>query len=254
MTAALKSLVVPPSGGKAAHNATVIFAHGLGDSGNGWSFLADQLGGTFPYVKFIFPHAPTIPITLNGGYRMPAWFDLRTLRAPVPGDPRGEEDEQGILESVKKLQYLVDEEVKAGIEQSRIVVGGFSQGAAIGLIFSLLTESKASLCQVLRGLYNPMYLYVQLAGFICLSGWLPMDQKALRKPSSQDNRLFMGHGRKDPTVQYVWGEASYKVLKEKLKMPNVEFNTYSGLAHSADEQELNDLALFLQKILPAKGK
>ena len=71
--AALKSLVVPA---KTAHSATVIFSHGLGDSGAGWSFLAEQLGSSFPYVKWIFPNAPMVPITINMGMKMPGWYDL----------------------------------------------------------------------------------------------------------------------------------------------------------------------------------
>jgi lysophospholipase-2 len=76
---ALKTLIVPA---KQAHTATVIFAHGLGDTGHGWSFLADQLGPVFPHVKFCFPHAPMRPITLNGGYKMPGWFDIRYVGPP----------------------------------------------------------------------------------------------------------------------------------------------------------------------------
>ena len=71
---ALKSVVIPA---KQAHTATVIFSHGLGDTGHGWTFLAEQLGSSFPYVKWCFPHAPMRPITLNGGHKMPGWFDIR---------------------------------------------------------------------------------------------------------------------------------------------------------------------------------
>lgn len=71
---ALKSVIFPASG---KHTATLIFSHGLGDTGHGWSFLAEQLAHAFPYVKFMFPNAPSIPITLNGGYKMPGWFDVK---------------------------------------------------------------------------------------------------------------------------------------------------------------------------------
>ena len=74
--ASLRTVVVQALAGKDKNTATVIFAHGLGDTGHGWTFLAEQLRPRFPYIKFIFPHAPSIPITLNGGMRMPGWFDI----------------------------------------------------------------------------------------------------------------------------------------------------------------------------------
>lgn len=135
--AALKSVVVPA---KTTHSATVIFSHGLGDTGNGWSFLAQQLGGMFPYVKWIFPHAPEIPITVNGGHVMPGWYDIKSFKPPQFGETY-DEDEKGILESVNKIHQLVDEEAKS-VPEDRIVVGGFSQGAAISLLVSLTTERK----------------------------------------------------------------------------------------------------------------
>jgi len=228
----LKSVIYPAKG---KHTATLIFSHGLGDTGHGWSFLAEHFEDKFPYLKFIFPHAPVIPITLNMGHKMPGWFDVKTLRAPLPGDPRGEEDEKGIWESVNKIHGLVDAEIKAGVDESRIVVGGFSQGAAMSLLVALTSEKK-------------------LGGVIGLSGWLPMDHKAkdLQRAGTENTWIFMGHGKSDPVVQFPWGEMSYKLMKEQLEMPNIEFHEYEGLAHSANEQELQDVADFIEKILPAK--
>merc|ERR1712093_13000 len=226
----LKGVVANATG---KHTATLIFSHGLGDTGAGWSFLAEQLAGSFPHVKFMFPNAPNIPITINGGYKMPGWFDVKSLRAPLPGNARGEEDEKGIMESVNKIHSLVDAEIEAGLDASRVVVGGFSQGAAVSLLVALTTEKK-------------------LGGVIGLSGWLPMDNKAkeLRKPGNENLRVFMGHGKQDNVVQFAWGEMSYNLMKDQLAMPNVEFHSYNGLAHSANEQELMDLAKFLNKVIP----
>ncbi|KAK9895164.1 Phospholipase/carboxylesterase [Cystobasidium minutum MCA 4210] len=229
-TAALKSIVVPA---RSAHSATVIFSHGLGDTGHGWSFLAEQLGSSFPHVKWIFPHAPIIPITLNMGMEMPGWFDLKSLKPPRLDDPRAE-DEKGILESVAKIQGLVNDESKH-VPSERIVVGGFSQGAALSLLVSLTTDKK-------------------IAGAVSLSGYLPLNLKVkeLRKPESKDTKIFMAHGTVDQVLQYAWGEMSYKFLKEQLDMPNVEFHTYKGMGHSATEEEFHDLAKWLKGIIPAE--
>merc|ERR1711939_856097 len=120
----LKSVVANATG---KHTATLIFSHGLGDTGAGWSFLAEQLAGSFPHVKFMFPNAPNIPITINGGYKMPGWFDVKSLRAPLPGNARGEEDEKGIMESVNKIHSLVDAEIEAG--RRRFLAGSCSVAA-----------------------------------------------------------------------------------------------------------------------------
>jgi predicted esterase len=128
----------------ANHTASVIWLHGLGDTGQGWKFLSRYYDfpvcsqeirsltlaceGTHMQVgvtnsKWIFPNAPTIPITLNGGYRMPGWFDVYNL-----GDINGRQDEDRMMESVKTIHKLIKEEVDAGVPSERIIVGGFSQG------------------------------------------------------------------------------------------------------------------------------
>merc|ERR1712093_543230 len=162
----------------------------------------------------------------------PATMAASSLKSVV-ANARGEEDEKGIMESVNKIHSLVDAEIEAGLDASRVVVGGFSQGAAVSLLVALTTEKK-------------------LGGVIGLSGWLPMDNKAkeLRKPGNENLRVFMGHGKQDNVVQFAWGEMSYNLMKDQLAMPNVEFHSYNGLAHSANEQELMDLAKFLNKVIP----
>ncbi|CAO3596253.1 unnamed protein product [Absidia cylindrospora] len=108
MASALTSVVV---GAKAKHTATVVFLHGLGDSGNGWSFLADELSGILPHIKWILPNAPSRPITLNAGYQMPGWFDLTGLDKLSLKD----EDQKGMLASVASVNQLIRQEVDDGI-------------------------------------------------------------------------------------------------------------------------------------------
>ncbi|KAI9343460.1 Phospholipase/carboxylesterase/thioesterase [Zopfochytrium polystomum] len=208
------------------HTATLLFLHGLGDSGEGWSFLADTLQPQLPHVKFVFPHAPRRPITINGGMAMPGWYDLVSLdeRNPV-------HDEAGIMETVDHISSLIKEETDAGISSKRIVLGGFSQGAAVTLISNLVLETK-------------------LAGFIGLSGYLPLDKKAaeIAKPTNQWAPLFMGNGDEDQVVAYHWGKSSAEKMKELGRQTT--FKTYRGLGHSANDQELSDVLKFLKEVIP----
>jgi predicted esterase len=119
-TTNMNPIVVPA---RAQHSATVIVLHGLGDSGAGWSSMAGQLD--MPWVKFIFPSAAPRPVTINGGAMCPAWADIKGLSPDSP------EDVDGILETQKFVHSLVASEVSSGIPASRIVIGGFSQGAAM---------------------------------------------------------------------------------------------------------------------------
>ena len=116
----MNPIVVPA---RSQHSATVIVLHGLGDSGAGWSSVAGQLD--FPWVKFIFPSAAPRPVTIQGGAMCPAWADIKGLSPDSP------EDVEGSLETRALIHSLVTSEVSSGIPASRIVIGGFSQGAAM---------------------------------------------------------------------------------------------------------------------------
>ncbi len=127
---------LPPSN-LSRHTATVIFLHGLGDTGNGWAPVSKDLALHLPHVKFLFPTAPTRNITVNMGMSMPGWFDIahldiNSLKDMMEGKPA---DENGIEESVAYIHQLVDIEIKSGIPRHRIVVGGFSQGGHVRLTF-----------------------------------------------------------------------------------------------------------------------
>ncbi|KAI8091158.1 Phospholipase/carboxylesterase/thioesterase [Gilbertella persicaria] len=212
---------------KVKQTATVFFCHGLGDTGAGWSFLAEELSNLFPYVKWVLPNAPIRPITLNGGYPMPGWFDLSSL------DKSGfkHEDEKGILASVTSVNRLIRDEVDHGIPANRIILGGFSQGACLSLVHALTTEYK-------------------LGGVVACSGWLGLADKMPQMLSDANKKtpFLMCHGDKDPVVKYEYGQTSAEKLTSLGY--DVTFKTYPGLVHSANEQELADIAAFIKKNLP----
>ncbi|KAG5440241.1 hypothetical protein PCANB_001811 [Pneumocystis canis] len=147
------SATIIPS--RARHTATIIFAHGLGDSGTGWSFLGEEIGNknSFQHIKWIFPNAPNQPVTINMGLKMPSWYDIFSLN-----DINEKEDEEGMLKSVQQLQHFITQEVEQGILSERIIIGGFSQGSVISLLTGLTSERK-------------------LGGIIGLSGYLPLRNK-----------------------------------------------------------------------------
>ncbi|XP_020288084.1 acyl-protein thioesterase 1 isoform X3 [Pseudomyrmex gracilis] len=204
------------------HTATIIFLHGLGDSGYGWATAIGTLRS--PFVKLICPTAPTMPVTLNGGFRMPSWFDLRSL------DPSSPEDEDGIRKAAGTIHSIIAEEVAAGIPTSRIVLGGFSQGGALAM-FSALTFPEP------------------LAGIIALSAWLPLHQRFPAEAIGNRNTpLIQCHGDIDPIVPYRWGQITASLLKQF--MSNTEFKTYRGMMHTFSQEEMRDLQVFIDKVLP----
>ncbi|KAJ8670328.1 hypothetical protein QAD02_001587 [Eretmocerus hayati] len=205
----------------ARHKATLIFFHGLGDTGHGW---ASPLGSLRPqHVKIICPTAPTMPVTLNGGFRMPSWFDLRSL------DASGPEDEEGIRRAAENVHSMIAQEVAAGIPSDKIVLGGFSQGGALAL-FSALTYSQP------------------LAGVIVMSAWLPLHQKFPGEAKgNKSTPVLQCHGDCDPIVPYKWGQATATVLKQF--MTQVEFKTYQGVMHTSSEEEMQDVKEFVARVL-----
>ncbi|KAI8825327.1 Phospholipase/carboxylesterase/thioesterase [Chytriomyces cf. hyalinus JEL632] len=224
----LQSIVVQAT---KPHTATFIFLHGLGDSGHGWSQLGEMLSPMFPHVKFVFPNAPSIPITLNGGYRMPGWYDIMSL------DPKTrKEDESGMLQTVEIINKLLAEEISGGIKSKRIVLGGFSQGSAMSLLTSIKTDIK-------------------LGGIVGFSGYLPLADKVTESATSanQWTPYFMGHGDVDEVVAFEWGRMSADKLKESMGR-QVTFKTYKGMGHSYCNQEVSDLAKFLGEVVPATEK
>ncbi|KAJ7456446.1 Phospholipase/carboxylesterase [Mycena latifolia] len=226
------------------HSATVILVHGLGDSGFGMQSLASQLQADgLGHCQFLLPHAPTRAITTNGGRRMPAWFNLLSFNPP------SEDDEAGMLESFASIDQLITNEIESGIDPSRIVIGGFSQGATMSLLTGMISSR-------------------QLGGVAVLSGRLPLRDSAGKYPRLKELAsthaasvpIFWGHGSADPMIRHSLGRLSVDFLTSEIGLPTapatgeakgLTFKTYNGLSHSIGPQEVKDLGAWLNKVLPS---
>lgn len=204
--------------------AAVIWLHGLGADGNDFAAIVPELDlSACPPIRFVFPHAPTMPVTMNGGYEMPAWYDI------LGSDLVKREDEAGIRRSALALEALIAREVQRGVAAERIVLAGFSQGCAMALHTGLRHSSR-------------------LAGIVALSGYLPLAGQLAEQASSanRDVPIFMAHGTADPMVVLPRAEASRDAL---LALGyGVQWHTYP-MQHSVHPQELHDIGLFLQSVL-----
>lgn len=213
--------------GRAA-DAAVILMHGLGADGHDFESLVPELRlPDSTACRWIFPHAPVRPVTINGGQRMRAWYDILAI------DRRAPEDEQGIRASAAGIRDLVGRERERGIAADRIVVAGFSQGGAMAL-FTALRESE------------------RLAGVLALSCYLPLAATLPKEahPACAAVPVFMAHGSFDPVVPIVLGEGSRDLLRSHGY--EVEWRTYP-MAHAVSAAEIRDLREWLLRVLPARG-
>ena len=219
-----KPIVVPPPEGGAT-TAVCIFLHGLGDTGHGWADVASSM--PFEGVKWVFPTAPTIPVTLNGGMRMTGWYDINDLSIDNIKDDRDQ-----TLASTEYVQGLIKEQVDSGVDASRVVIGGFSQGGVIALQTALRSKER-------------------LAGAVGMSTYLALrdDFPDAMSPNAKDLPVFLAHGTADQVLQYQYGVASHEHMTEKLGMTAVSFQTYQGMGHSACQEELQQLANFIANVL-----
>ena len=203
---------------------SVIWLHGLGADGNDFASIVPQLDlRGCPPIRFIFPHAPTMPVTINGGYVMPAWYDI------LGANLVDRQDAAGIQKSEKAIVALIEQEVARGIPYERIVLAGFSQGCAMAL-------------------HTGLRLPHRLAGIMALSGYLPLASQfaAERHTANAKTPVFMAHGTQDPVVILKRGEDSRDALKA-LGHP-VQWHTYP-MPHSVHPQEIADIAAFLKQVL-----
>ncbi|HEX6361468.1 MAG TPA: carboxylesterase [Albitalea sp.] len=206
--------------------ASVIVLHGLGADGNDFVPFAEEvdLAQVGP-VRWVFPHAPPMPVTVNGGYVMRAWYDI------LGTDLERREDEAGLRRSMAEVRALVDAERARGIEARRIVLAGFSQGCAMTL---------------LTGLRYPK----RLAGLVGMSGYLPLaaTTAAERSPANADVPIFLAHGRFDGVVPIDRAIASRDALTA-LGYP-VEWHEYA-MEHSVCMEEIQALNRFIVAALGA---
>ncbi|XP_073968624.1 acyl-protein thioesterase 1 isoform X2 [Rhodnius prolixus] len=208
----------------AKHTATIIFLHGLGDTGHGWASAISAIRPSF--TKVICPTAPTMPVTLNSGFRMPSWFDLRSL------DASANEDEAGIKKAVENIHAMIEAEERAGIPSDRVVIGGFSQGGALAL-YSAFTYPRT------------------LGGVMALSCWLPLHKQfPAAAIGNKATPIVQCHGDCDPLVPYKWGQMTASLLKQFTAKS--EFKTIKGLGHSSNDEEMAFLKAFVERILTSE--
>ncbi len=201
-------------------DAAVIWLHGLGADGSDFVPIVQQLSLLASLrVRFVFPHAPVRPITINQGYRMRGWYDITSL------DIANRDDEAGIAESARILDSLCDEQIGSGIAANRIIVAGFSQGGAIALY---------------AGLRFPQ----QLGGIMALSTYLPMIERTADEVSdaSRNIPIFMAHGLQDDIVAYPFGKGSCEHLKQLGY--NIEWHDYA-MGHSVCIDEIQAISRWL---------
>ena len=206
--------------------AAVIWMHGLGADGNDFVPIVRELDlRGCPGIRFVFPHADTMPVTINNGYVMRAWYDILGM------DLVRREDENGLRTSQARIEALIAREIERGIAPEHIVLAGFSQGCAMTLQTGL-RYSK------------------QLAGLMCLSGYLPLADKIAdeRSNANQHTPIFMAHGRGDGVVVIDRAEAS----RDRLKALgyDIEWHEYL-MPHSVCAEEIDDISGWLKRILPS---
>ncbi len=204
--------------------AAIIWMHGLGADGNDFVPIVRELDLTgLPAIRFVFPHADTMPVTINNGYVMRAWYDILGM------DLVRREDEAGLRASQARIEQLIAREIARGIPAERIVLAGFSQGCAMTLQ---------------TGLRHPQ----RLAGLMCLSGYLPLADKiaAERSAANQQTPIFMAHGRGDNVVLINRAEASREMLTSLGYA--IAWREYM-MPHSVCEEEIDDIGDWLRSVL-----
>ena len=209
-----------------APNPTVaiIWMHGLGADGNDFVPLASELDlKGLPAIRFVFPHANTMPVTINGGYVMRSWYDI------VNADLGRREDEAGLRASQLQVEALIAREKARGIPASRIILAGFSQGCAMTLQ---------------TGLRHPE----TLAGLMCLSGYVPLADKiaAERSEASLATPIFQVHGQHDGVIPIARAIDSRDLLTSLGYQ--VEWHDYT-MQHALCQEEIDDIGVWLKKVL-----
>ena len=203
---------------------TIIWMHGLGADGHDFEPLVPELlDDGMPSLRFIFPHAPVRPVTLNNGYPMRAWYDIIGI------DRRSAEDFAGLQASAEAIGALIKREIGEGIPASRIAIAGFSQGGAMALHVATRYPDK-------------------FAGVIALSCYLPQSGELLAKRHAANDAtpIFLAHGTQDPVVPYAMGDESRQSM-QAAGYP-VEWHAYP-MPHGLCEPEVADIRAFLRKIV-----
>jgi phospholipase/carboxylesterase len=216
----LPSIEIEP---RSPARASMIFLHGLGADGHDFEPVAPML--RTDGVRFVFPHAPRLAVTINGGWVMPAWYDIRSLSF----DDRAREDEAQIDESARRISALVQRERDRGIPADRIVVGGFSQGAAMA---------------VHVGVRHPE----RLAGVLALSGYLLLPERSAQERSAANRAtpMLLCHGRFDDVVPIAAGRASLAELRATAAPEaTIEWDEFP-IGHEVSSEEIEKVGVWLR--------
>ncbi|MDR2871437.1 MAG: alpha/beta hydrolase [Xanthomonadaceae bacterium] len=195
---------------------SVIWLHGLGADGHDFApILPELVRKGWPSMRFVFPHAPVRPVTINNGARMRAWYDIVGL------DFSSRADREGIEESVAAVEALIEDEHRRGISPQRLLLAGFSQGGAIILTTGLRRREP-------------------LAGLIALSAYLPSGEQAIAEKTEAATRqpVFMAHGESDPVIPLVYAEYSMQILQAADF--EVQWHRYP-MQHQVCAEEIRDL-------------
>ena len=208
------------SGQKA--EASVIWLHGLGADGNDFAPIVPQLNLSLDFgVHFVFPHAPSIPVTINSGFVMPAWYDIKQL------DIDRHVDAEQLKGSASRIHDLIDREIAQGVDSSKIVVAGFSQGGAVSL------EAALS--------YNK-----PLAGIMALSTYFATANTIKINPVQRSIPILICHGAQDPVVPEAPGRQSLTTLKGFGFEP--EYHSYP-MEHAVCPKEVEDIGNWISRVL-----
>ena len=205
-------------------DAAIVWLHGLGADGNDFVPIVEEmkLPGSLS-IRFVFPHAPVRPVTINNGFPMRAWYDI------YAADLANRADVVGVLASQTQVEALIAREKARGIVAQRIVVAGFSQGGAIALHTGLRHAER-------------------LAGIVALSTYLVLPDRLAVEASAanRDVPIFMAHGTQDPVVRPEWGEASRRSLAAAGY--RVEWRTFA-MPHGVVWEEIEAISAFLARVL-----
>ncbi|KAJ6604153.1 phospholipase carboxylesterase [Mycena vulgaris] len=210
-------LVIPAS---QKHTASVIFVHGLGQTTFTWrAMILEGLVPNLPHVEWILPQASNKAVTYYRGMSRPSWFNIATL---PPGD--AEFDEAAIAESIGIIENLIISQIHRGVDSRRILLVGFSQGAALSLMVALSTLHD-------------------LGGVASLSGWIPPRARD-QMIASPNVPILWCHGTADLEIPIAVGENAVSYLKKHLR-DKVQYKTYPGLEHTINDEEVDDLLAWL---------
>lgn len=216
----LKNITVNANGHQ---QSCIIWMHGLGADGHDFEPVVQMLN--LPHIKFILPHAPYRPVTLNNGYEMRAWYDIFGLQSD------SQQDEAGISSMQTTINAMIEAEIARGIPSQRILLAGFSQGGAMALHTATRFDHP-------------------LAGVLALSTYLPLKNQLKEKqhPANKHCPIWMAHGRQDSVITLATAQSSRQTLEAAGYA--VEWHEYD-MPHSVCEAEIDDIRQFLLRVLPA---